>query len=392
MKPRKISRWDMGRALGGDYAWRALFVELLMPPPFMYYLRAKHLRDLLYFTDLLHVIVRTNAPLHLGLYVARDEAPSGRLAGAMDALIDDLDQGDTLAAAMEKRWRFFPRFYTDLIRVGDRTGSLEKSLDAIRDMLRGMLEHRNTAVGYALYISALFLAGVAIFLFTHTYVSPVYIEIIQEFELTPTKQSRFVMAVASWSPQFHQVVFAVLAVLSLLAVPRFFRMIVTGQNRFARCCGRLLVRVPIVRRLIIKRTLARLSLTLDKLLDAGLPLDEALASAASLGTSAAYAATLHRVRARVREGATLTAALEPEALFPAAFRGHVSVGEASGRLPELLTRVGKLYQRQVERTDAVIADVVAPLFVIAAGGIVLLTGLVMLLSSVLMVDGILAAL
>lgn len=350
--------------------------------------KGRRWRDLRLLADHLVALTEANVPLAAGLDAASRDAPSFVFKAVLFNLSYDLDSGRTLAQSMRRNPRFFPDFYADMVEIGEETGHLAESLKALRDIVVETTDFRYRVRAYASYIGMVWLALMALLALIGAYVIPLFSDILREFGATPP--ATFVL----WSqlmdvsqPVLHlmphalreagpKVVFPALMVSFVLAFMVLWSSYSTLMRRSAamrRLAIRLLCHMPGLRHVVSKRILAHIAYALERLLSARVPLDKALEMVASLGISSIFAEPLQRVASKVQQGHSLKAALDGEPVFLPSFRGFVSVGETSGLLNEALLRIAELYRRQVRRTERVLLDVLSPVAIVAAGGIVLIT-------------------
>ena len=339
-------------------------------------------RDLIGVTGQLAAIVRTNAPIMGGLEAAALDAPNGKLESIFLALRDDIASGLSIADAMRKRPRFFPRFYTDLVKVGEETGKLDETLSELAEDVLQELSLQDIITVYKMYIGIVLLAQLTIAVFLSIRVLPVFMGILADFGVPAPRPVRLFIAFTNYLIAWKWLPLLVIACLVLVG----WKVLIRRRGVFSAAVGFLLVRVPFLGGIVTKKNLGHIALVLDKLVAAGVPLDEALEDAASLDVNPIYRSALRRIKERVHNGETFSSAMEMEKKLPASFRGLISVGESSGLLPEALGRIGRLYQRQAARSSKILLDLTAPLGVVALGCLGLLIALSWFAMAVILID------
>ncbi|MBN2312224.1 MAG: type II secretion system F family protein [Candidatus Hydrogenedentes bacterium] len=372
-----------------------------VPPPWPGpgYLRpAQRTHHLLTVTSQLAALIKCNAPLVHGLEVAAVDAPDSKLESILLALRDDLAAGLALWESTANLHRFFPRYYTDLIKAGEQTGTLGEVLDGLSELiiLRQSFWDDNRSF-IVFYVPSLLFLQCAIALFVATAVVPQFEGELAFFgaEMPPIAQrliSAGEAAQAFWlalpSPPW---VFALLLLLTPVAVAAFVAHRARRRGWINRQMGRVLARLPLIRSIHMKCNLAHVALVLERLTAGGVPLDEALASAAALDINAEHAEKMARVRTRIEQGDSLSQALRAEPGIPAAFSGMVSVGECAGLLPEALGRLGRLYRRQTLKLTKMAIDALLPLCIVTAGAFTLAVCLSVFSVAIAMADGLIHA-
>ncbi len=343
----------------------------------LYLRRRAWRRDLIAVTGQLAAIVRANAPIMGGLEAAALDAPNGKLESIFLALRDDIASGLLIAEAMRKRPRFFPRFYTDLVKVGEESGRLDETLSELTDEVLQEMSFGNTLRGYVLYIVGVLVAqGFVVTAFCLYMKKQKLVEGLmgpfRDFEVELPWSSRVIEAVGTYLAQGQNWFGILAAVLMAIVIWTILRHLLRRRRLFSATVGFLLMHIPFLRSIVVKHNLAHVALVLEKLLAAGVPLNVALEDATLLDISPIYAAALSRINRRVQDGETLTNAMEKERILPVSFCALVSIGESSGLLPEALQRIAIFYQREAAKTSKILLDVAGPAGVLAIGCITLL--------------------
>ena len=327
-------------------------------------------------------IVACNAPLVPALDAAMEEPPNYATWRALKRLRDPLAAGASLSEAMRRQPRLFPRYYTDLVQAGERTGTLDQSLAELANMIEDSMELRGAImrpVGYFI-----FLVGVTFFIssFIMIRVIPVLAEVAQDFGSSPSECMPVLLQVmektATWFGGLQRVGYRHLqwvpwyqALMGIIVVVAIVYAVALRRGYVRLGATWLSLRIPWVRQFPIKANLAHAARVLRRLLAAGYPVDEAIEATATADIRPEFSSALLRLRERVRQGESLSQAVEREArwLLPG-FRGMVSVGESAGNLPEALDRIADLYRRDVVDASVMATRLLLPLVVFTVGAFV----------------------
>ena len=337
------------------------------PGPF-FWTRAGWRLNLAMLTSQLTAILRCNAPLVTGLEKAIEDRPPLKLAQAMIALSDDLSSGMRLAEAMAGCPRFYPRWYVDLIRAGESTGTLEEALRAAGEHIAASQRFSKRVHGWLLYLGFIFSFQMAIGAFLLYYVMPEFRAMFAEFGVpspwimgeinnTAFRLSRLPMA---------------LFFIALWSVPAFWlarRLAGDDVFRLHRVFDRFLARIPIAGQMTLKTNLASVCAVMERLAAARIPINEILRDCAELDVPGRIRRALNRAQARVEMGATLGDALEAEPVLPDSFVTLLALGEQAGRLETAAGNLRTMYEEQVYSRTHMILDIAGPLGVLALGTI-----------------------
>ena len=335
----------------------------------------RKIRDRIVVITQLARIVACNAPLDQGIAALLDDAPRLRIARVLANLRADIEAGLSLSEAMRRQPKFFPRHYVDLIQSGERSGTLYDALQEVAADMNDRVQARDAVRGCLAYWSLLFLLGSAALLFYFVKILPVFVSILRDFGgglPGPTRLLIYLADDMKSEPLLNVVVGSLLAIV-VIVIRRLLSRAMQKRTPIGMAYARMIAAIPFFGGLWAQAHLAQAASILRRLLNAGYPLDEALESTAASDIAPPFAASLLRLRDRVREGQTLGHAVESEAfLLPASFRGLVAVGESSGRLAEALEELSYLYRQRVLKAVRISADLMFPLGVFAMGALVFL--------------------
>lgn len=330
-------------------------------------------------------IVACNAPLVPALDAAMEEPPNYATWRALKRLRDPLAAGASLSEAMRRQPRLFPRYYTDLVQAGERTGTLEQSLAELANMIEDSMELRGAITLPIAYF--IFLVCVTSFIssFIMVKIIPVLAEVARDFGQDPVQCMPALLqsmdhAVSwlgslqggghqrdlQWVPSHQHVALVGIIIFAAIVYAVALRR---GYVRLGPAW--LALRIPWLRQFPIKANLAHAARVLRRLLAAGYPVDEAIEATATADIRYEFTAVFQRLWARVRQGESLSQAVDREARWlPPGFRGMVSVGESAGNLPEALDRIAVLYRRDVADASVMATRLLLPLVVFTAGAFV----------------------
>lgn len=337
----------------------------------MYIRQARWRRHLLLLTSQVAAIVRCNAPLITGIERAIGDGPPLKLTQALIALHDDLASGCSLAEAMARRPRFYPRWYVDIVRAGESTGTLPLALKAAGDHLAESMQYAASIKGWIAYVSVVLAIQLFMGVFLFIYIIPEFAEILREFGARfPHLTLLMIDTFSNLGP--IRMRYVVLALVLYVAI-KMARMRI-GQRGFdfTHALRALLMPFPIIGSSSRKLELARVCAVLERLTEAKVPLNEALTDCAELDINPLLGNALYRTRSRVERGGTLGAALNEERVFPRSFVTLLTLGEASGKLPEAAAQLRGIYEQEVTTSIQIVINLIGPACVLGLGAITFL--------------------
>lgn len=330
-----------------------------------YFSDTRRQQALILVTRQLTRLVKAKAPLVDGLLVCALDSPSVQIRDLLLAIRQNLSEGDPLHRAMERRGRFFPKYYVDLVRSGEETGRVYDCLCELEEELIASGKFYTHFASHFIYVGAVLLFGIAMAWATWLWTIPQITLIVSEFSVTPPLPLRALIFLRSYPWATNVTLgFSLLAVLA--AIFYFYSKGTQGvAGHSARQAGRLLLRVPWMSSIFIKRNLAHVSAVLFRLLGGGVPLDAALETAAASGVNPIFQDVFARLAKRAKEGDSFTTALKGEELLPAAYREMLTLGETSGYLADTLGRLARTYRREALKTSRILVDICSPIVLLA---------------------------
>ena len=316
----------------------------------------------LQLTRSLATLLEAGFPVDRGLQVAAELTEDARLRGVVQAVRQDVRAGRSLSEALRAHPRMFPPMYVAMVAAGEAGRALGATFAQLAELQEEAAELRSQLVSALIYPALMLAAGglaVALLVFL---VVPRFAEVLEDAGAELPLTTRVLLGttdlVVSWG--------WLLALLAAAGVWLAVRSARTPEGRLRR--DALLLRLPVVGELLRRLATARLARTLATLLRSGVPLVGALEIARGTSGNEVIRRGVGVASARVREGATLTAALAP--LLPRLAVQMIGVGEESSTLPDMLARVADTYDREVRASLKRAVTLVEPMLILLLGGIV----------------------
>lgn len=296
----------------------------------------------------------------------------GDVAGALTAVRKQVEGGEALAVALARHPAIFPPVYVGLVRAGERSGDLPGAFEGLVQQLEREEEIRARLLSAMVYPMVLGAAGGAAIVVLLFFVLPRFVEVLGETGAALPASTRILLALAVGFQRGWPVLLGFGALLAVGLIGS------RSSERGRRVGAELLLRMPGLRTLRREGLGARFARLVAVLLGGGAPLLTALDDAQqSMGDPVAQD-EVARIRARVREGASLRAALAAGKMFPPLLGQLVAVGEEAGQLRTFLLKAAEILERKTERTVHRLVTLVEPAMIIAFGGIVAFVALSLL--------------
>jgi len=320
-------------------------------------------RELVVFTRQFSTMLGAGLPLVQTLATLAEQSPEGLGEIAVDVR-RQVEAGQSLSSALERFPKTFDRLYVALVRAGEVSGNLEVILDRLAVYLEraDSLRRRVTnALTYpAVILSMVILLGMGFLVF----IIPLFQGIYDNFGAQLPLPTQVVVALSTFFRDYWWILALVIAAVAFFV--KFYGDTAEGRLRL----DRWKLGAPVFGRLFVRVAVARFTRTLGTLVRSGVPIMDGLAiTAATVGNRVLERAVLETRRA-IGEGRTFAEPLAATEVFPPMVVAMIAVGERTGRLEEMLSRVAEFYDDEVEVAVANLSALLEPLLMIILGFVV----------------------
>ena len=286
------------------------------------------------------------------------------LKAALEGITADVKGGLTLNEAMAKHPKVFSKLYVNMIRAAEVGGILDQILDRLAGFLEYESEIRGKIKSAMMYPVMVLIFSVVMLFALFSFVLPKFKEIFQgmDVELPAITSALFSIG------DFFQATWWLMIMLVAGAFVGIKSYAKTAKGRYQ--IDYMKLKFPIVGELTLKMSVARFSRTFGTLINSGVPMLRSLEIVGETLGNSVLASAIDSTRASIREGQKLSAPLTASGLFPTMVTCMIDVGEESGRLSEMLVKVGDFYDSEVEATVKGLTSMIEPMLIIFMGVVV----------------------
>lgn len=329
--------------------------------------------ELALITRQLATLVSSGLPLEEALGSVAHQAERQRLSSLLLAVRGRVLEGHTLADALGHFPRIFPELYRSTVAAGEQSGHLDVVFERLADYTETRQQMRQK-IGLALFYPLL-LTTVALLIVIGllTYVVPQVVQVFTSMHQQLPLLTRGLIATSDFLRHYG---LWLLGLLIVLATGFGYGLRRTG---FRRRWHRLLLRLPLISRLIRGINTARYARTLSILIASSVPVLEALRISAQVVGNLPMREAVEQAAVRVKEGTNLHTALQEGGHFPLMAVQLIASGEASGRLEIMLERAAIQQERETETLTAALLGILEPVLILGMGVMVLTIVLAILL-------------
>jgi len=309
----------------------------------------------------LATLLRSGLPLDRAVEILISLAQSPQMQTLLTRVRDDVRGGAALSKALEAHPGAFSRFYVGMVRAGEAGGALGSVLARIGEFMERSQELKETVKSALIYPSILVLASVTSVMLLLIFVVPQFSQMFEQSGKALPLATQIVIRAGDLLRYYWWVI-----LLGLFAVYRYFTWQMGRPESKFIWDGRVL-RLPLAGDLLTKIEVARFARTLGTLLANGIPLLAALAIVKETVGNSVIAAGLEAAREQLKAGQGLSRPLMAQGIFPQLAVHMVGVGEETGHLDEMLTRVADVYDREVSLSVKRMLALLEPVMILGLG-------------------------
>jgi type IV pilus assembly protein PilC len=326
--------------------------------------RGVGLKDLAIMSRQLATMISAGLSLLRALTIIADQTENKRLAQVLGQVRADVESGTSLSDALAKHPVEFPPLLLNLIRAGEIGGFLEDALVSVAINYESEVKLRGTirsAMTYPLVVLAMALVAVVGML---VFIVPVFDQMFQDFggELPLPTQALVTLSNAlTW--------LGPVLIAGAIAFWVWWAR-VKNSDRVRQVVDPWMLRLPVFGPLLGKIALARVTRNLATMLRAGVPILTSLNIVGATSGNFVVQRALARVEESVRHGRSIAGPLADEPIFPSMVTQMIAVGEDSGSLEQMLTKVSTFYDQEIESTTSQLTSLIEPLMIAVIGVVV----------------------
>jgi type IV pilus assembly protein PilC len=317
--------------------------------------------ELMHFSRQLSAFVRAGIPLIEALEVIEEEADDKTLRMVLQGVRESLTTGETFSEALRPYETLFPKFYVDMVRAAELTGSLDDVLSELSGYIKRDLEARNKIKSALVYPLVILVMAIGTVIVLSTFVLPRFKTFFQGFHATLPLPTRMLISFTDFVSNDWLYIIAVLFL--VIAIP----MALVRTRRGRRAKDRLLLRLPILGEVMLFAIVERFCRLLATMMQAGVPLPEAMGVLGDATKNVVFQEGLANVHGAMMRGEGLARPMSDTKLFPGAVIQMIKVGENTGTLNEQLTVGSEYYGEELEYKIQRLTSLFEPAVIIFMG-------------------------
>jgi type IV pilus assembly protein PilC len=319
-------------------------------------------RSMQVFSRQFATMIEAGLNIVAALVILEQQTDDAYLAEVIAELRADVEGGLLLSQAMARHPKVFDELYVSMVQAGEASGLLDNVLDRVADQIEKATKLRRRVKGAMVYPTVVFTFATLVLVAMLMFIVPIFAKIFTDLHGQLPLLTRGVLAASGVLRHQWYIVFP----LAIGLVWGGLRYKKTEQGR--QQWDRFKLRIPLkIGEVVLKVVMARLLRTLATLVAAGVDIIKALEIAGSTAGNWVIESALADVRVKVQEGVPIAEPLTADPVFPPMVSQMVRIGEETGELEQMLSKIADFYEDEVDSAIQNLTSIIEPIMMIGVG-------------------------
>jgi type IV pilus assembly protein PilC len=323
-------------------------------------------RDLAIFTRQFATMINAGLPLVQCLDILSKQTEKERFRNVIAQVMREVEAGNTLAESLGKKenLRVFDELYVNMVEAGEAGGILDDILSRLATFIEKAEALKRKIKSAMVYPAVVMTVAVMATAFMLIFIIPTFARMFTGFGAELPLPTKIVMGLSSFLRAFWWGIVGGLITFAVV-IQRYYR-----TDRGQIVIDRFLLKIPVLGDVIRKGAVARFTRTLGTLISSGVPILTGLEITARTAGNRVIQEAIMAARASIREGETISAPLRVSNVFPPMVVQMISVGEETGALDDMLTRIADFYDEEVDTAVEALTSLIEPIMIVFMGSVV----------------------
>jgi type IV pilus assembly protein PilC len=322
-------------------------------------------KDITLFTRQLATMMKAGVPLLQAFDIVGKGHSNPAVARLLLDVKTEVETGSSLATAFRKFPLYFDALFCNLVGAGEAAGILDTLLDRLATYKEKILAIKSKIKSALFYPISIIVVAFVITAVIMIFVIPAFKELFSGFGADLPAPTLFMMAISDFFVSYWYAIFG-----GLIGGVWFFFYTWKRSAKLQATMDRMFLKLPIFGDVIRKATMARWTRTLATMFAAGVPLVEALDSVGGASGNWVYVQATKKIQQEVSTGTSLTVAMQNSNVFPNMVIQMVAIGEESGSLDAMLSKVSDFYEAEVDDAVAALSSLMEPIIMVVLGTLI----------------------
>ena len=321
-------------------------------------------KEMAIFTRQFSTMIDAGLPLVQCLNILAEQSESKTLRSVTGQVARHVEAGSTLADALRRHPRTFDDLFTNLVEVGEAGGILDVVLQRLAAYIEKAAALKRKVKAAMVYPCAIIGVALLVVIFMLTFVIPTFAQMFKDLGADLPLPTKVVMLLSDFVRSYILLLIAGM-IGAVMALRSYYR---TEGGRAT--IDALMLKLPVFGTLVRKVAVARFTRTLGTLVQSGVPILDGLRITARTAGNKVVEKAVLQCRAAVTEGKTLADPLRTSGVFPPMVTQMISVGEQTGALDAMLSKIADFYDDEVDTAVSTLTSLLEPIMIVFLGVVV----------------------
>lgn len=322
-------------------------------------------KDIALFIRQFATMLKSGVPLLQSFDIVAKGHSNPAVANLLTTIKNDVAAGSSLAQAFAKHPGQFDTLFCNLVNAGEQAGILDGILDRLATYKEKILAIKGKIKSALFYPTAVIVVSIIITAVIMIFVVPAFKDLFKNFGADLPAPTLVLIAVSDFFVAYWWLIFGIMG-----GGAFFFFNALKRSKKLQAAVDRISLKMPVFGPLLEKSAIARWTRTLATMFAAGVPLVDALESVAGAAGNVVFYDATKRIQGEVSTGTNLTASMQGTGLFPNMVIQMVQIGEESGQLDSMLSKVADYYDREIDDAVEALSSLLEPMIMVILGTLI----------------------
>ena len=322
-------------------------------------------KDITFFTRQLATMLKAGVPLLQAFEIVARGHKNPRFARLMMDIKGRVEAGSSLSQAFREHPAQFDALYCNLVNAGETAGMLDGILERLATYKEKILALKSKIKSAMFYPISVVTVAIIVVWIIMVWVIPAFKQVFASFGANLPAPTLIVMAISDFFVAYWWLMLGI-----IIGTLFGFFFLLRRSTAFRFAIDWISLKLPVVGGILEKATIARWTRTLATMFAAGVPLVESLDAVAGASGNAVFIAGTRKIQNEVSTGTSLTNAMHNTGLFPSMVLQMTQIGEESGSLDGMLSKVADFYEREVDDAVTALTSLLEPIIIVFLGVVI----------------------
>jgi len=321
-------------------------------------------KDVVIFARIFATMINAGLPLIQCLDLLAQQEQNKTFAKIIRSIKEDIEGGATLFDSLKKYPKVFDELFVNLVAAGESGGILDVILQRLSSYMEKAMKLRSKVKGAMTYPASVLVISVGVVALLLIKVIPVFQKMFEGMGGELPAPTQFLVDLSAWAQKYFIVVI-VIVVVAGVALKRFYK-----TEKGTLIIDQLILKSPVFGPLLKKVAVAKFTRTMATMMSSGVPILEGLSIVSKTAGNKIIENALMNVRKGISEGKTIAEPLLETGIFPPMVVQMIAVGEATGALDTMLSKIADFYDDEVDAAVDAMTALLEPFMMVFLGGVV----------------------